>query len=201
MGLPCGSLSRPVAQLGRRRAYHVPPLSPCGLGRASPPVVRQLRRKSSEPPDLTMYLLVQACQHLALGLYDDGYGASPGLTIPHNPGSQPPGDAGSRGFDLAISATLHEGGGYVVPAASHPTIPRDARAGRIPRAVPRVMSLRVHDSNSGDIVSHPNDKDKLPGPPASPSCRAKPGWRPRSASSAGSAMIRNRLPPPFLSLF
>src|SRR5262245_12025895 len=33
----------------------------------------------------------------------------------------------------------------------------------------------------------PNDKDKLPGPPARPSCRAKPGWRPQSASSAGSA--------------
>src|SRR5262249_51244903 len=30
-----------------------------------------------------------------------------------------------------------------------------------------------------------NDKDKLPGPPAKPSCRAKPGWRPRSASSVG----------------
>jgi hypothetical protein len=136
MGSPCGLLSRLVAQPGRRRAYHVPSQSRCGLGRASPPVVRQLRRRSSEPPDLTTYLLVQACQHLALGLYDDGYGASPGLTVPHNPGSQPPGDAGSRGFDLAISATLHEGGGYVVPRASHPTVPRDARPGRILRAVP-----------------------------------------------------------------
>ena len=58
---------------GRRRAYHVPPLSPCGLGRASPLVVRQLRRRSSEPPDLTTYLLVQAIQHLALGLCDDVY--------------------------------------------------------------------------------------------------------------------------------
>jgi len=40
----------------RRRAYHVPPLSPCGLGRASSPVVPQLRRRSSEPPDLTTCL-------------------------------------------------------------------------------------------------------------------------------------------------
>src|SRR5713226_7539701 len=56
---------------GRLRAYHVPPLSPRGLGRASSPVVRQLRRRSSEPPDLTTYLLVQACQHLSLGLGDD----------------------------------------------------------------------------------------------------------------------------------
>src|SRR5262245_2367206 len=32
-------------------------------------------------------------------------------------------------------------------------------------------------------LSGPNDKDKLPGPPARPSCRAKPGWRPLSASS------------------
>ena len=60
-----------VALLGRRRAYHVPPVSQCGEGRASPPVVRQLRRGSSEPPDLTTYLLVQAIQHLALGLCDD----------------------------------------------------------------------------------------------------------------------------------
>src|SRR5205807_1495673 len=59
--------------LGRRRAYHVPPLSLRGLGRASPPVVHQLRRRSSEPPDLTTYLLVQAIQHLALGLCDDVY--------------------------------------------------------------------------------------------------------------------------------
>jgi hypothetical protein len=29
--------------------------------------------ESSEPPDLTTYLLVQAVQHLALGLYDDVY--------------------------------------------------------------------------------------------------------------------------------
>jgi hypothetical protein len=72
-GFPCGSLSRPVAQPGRRRAYHVPSRSRCGLGRASSPVVRQLRRRSSEPPDLTTYLLVQAYQHLALGLCDDVY--------------------------------------------------------------------------------------------------------------------------------
>jgi hypothetical protein len=44
--------------LGRRRAYHVPPLSPCGLGRASPPVVRQLRTVSSKHRNLTTYLLV-----------------------------------------------------------------------------------------------------------------------------------------------
>src|SRR5271163_3563496 len=36
------------------------------------------------------------------------------------------------------------------------------------------------------LVLRHNDKDKLPGPPATPSCRAKPGWRPRSASSVGS---------------
>jgi hypothetical protein len=73
LGYSCESLSQQVALPGRRRAYHVPPLSPCGLGRASPPVVRRLRRRSSEPPDLTTYLLVQAIQHLALGLCDDVY--------------------------------------------------------------------------------------------------------------------------------
>jgi hypothetical protein len=64
IGSPCGSLSL----AGRRRAYHVPPMSPCGLGRISPPVARHLRRGSSEPPVLTTYLLVQAYQHLALGI-------------------------------------------------------------------------------------------------------------------------------------
>jgi hypothetical protein len=81
----CESLSL----AGRRRAYHVSPLSPCGLGRASPPAARRLRWRSSEPPDLATYLLVQACQHLTLALCDDGYDASAGLTIPHNPGSRP----------------------------------------------------------------------------------------------------------------
>jgi hypothetical protein len=51
-----------------------------------------------------------------------------------------------------------------VPGASHLAVARDARPGRILRAVPQVMSLRKeHDSNSGDIVSHPND---LAQPPA-----------------------------------
>ena len=63
------SLSRVAeATAGRRRAYHVPPMSRCGLGRASPPVVRRLRRRSSEPPGLTTYLLVQAYQHLTLDI-------------------------------------------------------------------------------------------------------------------------------------
>lgn len=35
-----------------------------------------------------------------------------------------------------------------------------------------------------------NDKDKLPRPPARPSCRAEPIWRSRSASSVGSALSR-----------
>ena len=86
IGFSCESLSL----AGRRRAYHVSPLSQCGLGRVSPPVARRLRWRSSEPPDLATYLLVQACQHLALVPYDDGYDASPELTLPHNPGSRPP---------------------------------------------------------------------------------------------------------------
>src|SRR5262249_35025673 len=71
VGWPCGLLPAGVAGRGGRRAYHVPPLYRCGLGRASPPVAPRLRRRSSEPPDLATYLLVQACQHLALG-YDYG---------------------------------------------------------------------------------------------------------------------------------
>src|SRR5262245_48373355 len=89
-------LTVPAGRLGKRRAYHVPPVSRCGWGRASPPVVRQLRRGSSEPPDLTTYLLVQAIQHLALGLVTTFNSASPELTRPHDPGSQPPGCWESR---------------------------------------------------------------------------------------------------------
>src|SRR3954464_3478686 len=38
----------------------------------------------------------------------------------------------------------------------------DARLGRILRAVPQVRSLgREHDSNSDDLVSHPNDTAQL----------------------------------------
>jgi hypothetical protein len=44
-----------------QRAYHVPQVKLTGgLGRVSPPVVRHLRRESSEPPDLTTCLLAQA---------------------------------------------------------------------------------------------------------------------------------------------
>src|SRR5581483_12303494 len=69
IGFSCESLSL----AGGRRAYHVPSLSQCGLGRASPPVARRLRRRSSEPPDLATYRLVQAIQHLALVLSNGVY--------------------------------------------------------------------------------------------------------------------------------
>jgi len=46
VGEPCGSLSHParVGRLGGLRAYHVPSLLRCGLGRAFSPVVQRLRR-------------------------------------------------------------------------------------------------------------------------------------------------------------
>jgi hypothetical protein len=87
MGSPCGSLSPE----GGLRAYHVAPLKPPrGLGPASTPVARHLRRGSSETPDLATYLLVQAYQHLWLVPYDDACSGSPGLTVPRTPGPQPP---------------------------------------------------------------------------------------------------------------
>src|SRR5262249_57958278 len=75
---------------GGLRAYHVASLKPRGLGPASTPVARHLRRRSSETPALASYLLVQAGQHLWLLLCDDAYGSSPGLTVPRTPGPQPP---------------------------------------------------------------------------------------------------------------
>lgn len=105
-GFPCELLSRRAVPLGRRRAYHVPPVSQGGLGRASAPVVRRLRRRSSEPPDLTTYLLVQAYPGAAprrtrqsrspgdsiFGLFvvTTFNSASRMLTLSPNPGSRPP---------------------------------------------------------------------------------------------------------------
>jgi hypothetical protein len=48
-----------------------------------------------------------------------------------------------------------------------------------PGAIVRCRFLG-HDQS---LAKPHNDKDKLPGPPATPSFRAKPVWRPRSASS------------------
>jgi hypothetical protein len=86
IGSPCGALSL----AGGLRAYHVPPMYQSGLGRVSTPVARQLRRRSSETPDLATCLLAQAYQQLALVLCDDASNASPGLTLPLDPGSRPP---------------------------------------------------------------------------------------------------------------
>src|SRR5262249_2231860 len=83
---PRGSLS-PAGEL---RAYHVAPRKPRGLGPASTPVARHLRRGSSESPDLATYLLVQACQHLGRVLDDGACGGSPRLTVPRAAGPQPP---------------------------------------------------------------------------------------------------------------
>jgi len=90
------------------------------VGRICTPVARHLRRRSSGPPDLATYLLVQAVQQLALVLCDDAYDALPGLAIPLNPGSRPP-------LLLAVAVAAHAlaalprphvpiRGGYVVPA-------------------------------------------------------------------------------------
>ena len=60
-------------------------------GRISKSVAHHLRRRSSGFPDLATYLLVQACQQLALVLCDDACDALPGLAMPLDPGSRPPG--------------------------------------------------------------------------------------------------------------
>jgi hypothetical protein len=73
--LPCQVVLRlPFLRGSHRRATGLPRSAggtPGGLGRVSSPVVRHLRRKSSEPPSLTTCLLAQACQHLWLVLCDD----------------------------------------------------------------------------------------------------------------------------------
>ena len=55
------------------------------------------------------------------------------------------------------SAALPQGGGYVVPRASHLPVTGDAPPGRILLAEQQVMSLRkVHHSYTCDFASHPN---------------------------------------------
>ena len=49
---PIGSSYDSLSLAGGLRAYHVASLKPRGLGPASTPVARHLRRGSSEPPDL-----------------------------------------------------------------------------------------------------------------------------------------------------
>ena len=62
IGSPCGSPS----PAGGHRVYHVALRKQRGLGPASTPVARQLRRMSSEHPGLATYLLVQANSTLGL---------------------------------------------------------------------------------------------------------------------------------------
>src|SRR5262249_38060365 len=64
--LPHGSPLRGAYRRGRHRASPVPRVCPRGLGPASAPGARHLRRVSSEHPALAPYLLVQASQHLWL---------------------------------------------------------------------------------------------------------------------------------------
>jgi len=66
-------------------------------GRISTPVARHLRRRSSVPPDLATYLLVQALQQLALVLGDDACDTLPGLAYALHPSSRPP-TAGDRSY-------------------------------------------------------------------------------------------------------
>src|SRR5205823_2022156 len=53
--------------------------------------------------------------------------------------------------------------------------------------------LRTHQHLRCDSarppLDSPNAQAKLPGPPAKPSCRAKPNWPPRSASAVSSALL------------
>jgi hypothetical protein len=145
MGASCEALSAALeCAVGERRAYHVPPLSQCGLGRVSSPVVRQLRQRSSEPPVLTTYLLVQAIQHLALGLCNDDCDASRELTDTTPSWFPTPLMLGVASSALRPRSPSLARRGYVVTGASHERVTPNARPGRRPRAVPRVMSL--HES-------------------------------------------------------
>ena len=100
------------------------------IGRISTPVAQHLRRRSSRPPDLATYLLVQAVQQLALVLCDDACDALPGLAIPLDPGSRPP-------LLLAVAVTAHA---LAALPKEEATLSRRLLAGMIPLAEKRVLS-------------------------------------------------------------
>jgi len=102
---PSAALASRLPLWGGLRAYHVALKRPRGLGPASTPVARRLRRVSSEHPVLATYLLVQAIQHLGLVLDDGACSSSLTLTLPRTPGPRPPCDAGSR--DLGLRSGRH----------------------------------------------------------------------------------------------
>ena len=105
VGSSCGFLSGGVST-GGQRAYHVPQAEHAGgLGRVSSPVVRHLRRGSSEPRNLTTCLLAQAYLQsriprtrqtpfcgstFGLPFVTTFNDASPGLTMPPHPRPRPP---------------------------------------------------------------------------------------------------------------
>ena len=157
--LPAAPSVRLAARLPSREDYGLTTLhrgNLRGLGPASTPVARHLRRMSSEHPDLATYLLVQACQHLWLVCNHDAYGGSPGLTIPRAPGPRPPWCWQSR-LRLTLRSPSR-GMRYVVPRASHPAVARDARLGRRLLAEQQVLSPPYPKSNTV---------------PATPSCRTR----------------------------
>ena len=61
-----------------------------GEGRSSPPVVRHLRLEKVKPPDLTTYLLVQACQHLWLASSNGLYQHFTWVDLTRTAGPRPP---------------------------------------------------------------------------------------------------------------
>jgi hypothetical protein len=91
---------------------------------------------------LTTYLLVQAIQHLALGLVTTFISASRELTNTTPSWFPTPLMLGVASWTLQSKSPSMAERGYVVPGASHATVAHDARPGRILRAVPQVMSLK-----------------------------------------------------------
>src|ERR1700688_4304433 len=128
-----------------------------GEGRISTPVVRHLRRRSSEPPVLPTCRLAQAVQQLALVLCDDADDASPELTLSTR--SWFP-----TALLLAVAVTARAWAALRVEEA---TLCRELQTTRLPVSPVPVgycwqnsrccqSVLRKQHSYIGDIVSHPN---------------------------------------------
>src|SRR5262249_35141883 len=86
---------------------------------------------------------------------------------------------------LSLSSRL-----FKAAHAGQTTIHTPAPMPAVARPPHKTRSIRF----SFGMVLRLNDQAKLPGPPATTSCRAKPVWRPRSTSAAGSAMTVYAVP-------
>ena len=125
------------------RAYPVPHGFPNGSGSSISPAAPHPRGGIGKTPCLSAYLLVQACQHLWLGYFDDVYMRF--TCVSRTRSSLAPLRLDAGRFSLASRFDLPKIGGYIVPRASDPAVTGRACLGRervVEQSVPSGVNLR-----------------------------------------------------------